>query len=105
VVIALFTGRQWIEEQPRIEFDARRPALFTLTLLSIFVLYVQLMLGAIFRHHGMSWWPHVVNAGSRIFRSHLDRHSCPFALRHIEAVRRPAMLMLSLLIAQLCLGL
>src|ERR1700728_5395400 len=63
VAIAVFTGRRWIEEHPRTELDQRRPALFTLTLLSIFVLYVQLILGAMFRHHGMSWWPHVVNAG------------------------------------------
>src|SRR6202030_4706758 len=41
VAMALFTGRNWIEEQPRVEFDQRRPSLFTLTLLSIFVLYVQ----------------------------------------------------------------
>ena len=34
-----------MEEQPRVEFDQRRPSLFTLTLLSIFVLYVQLILG------------------------------------------------------------
>ena len=46
VAIALFTGRKWVEEQPRVEFDSRRPSLFTLTLLSIFVLYVQLVLGA-----------------------------------------------------------
>ncbi len=62
VAIALFTGKKWIEEQPRVEFDQRRPSLFTLTLLSIFVLYVQLILGAMFRHHGLSWWPHVVHA-------------------------------------------
>ena len=62
VAIALFTGRQWVEEQPQVEFDSRRPSLFTLTLLSIFVLYVQLVLGGMFRHHGMSWWPHVLNA-------------------------------------------
>ena len=62
VAIAVFTGRRWVEEQPRTELDQRRPALFTLTLLSIFVLYVQLILGAMFRHHGLSWWPHVINA-------------------------------------------
>src|ERR1700690_2882838 len=62
VVIALFTGRRWVEEHPRTELDQRRPARFTLTVLSIFVLYVQLILGAMFRHHGLSWWPHVVNA-------------------------------------------
>jgi heme A synthase len=56
--------RKWVEEQPRVEFDQRRPSLFTLTLLSIFVLYVQLILGGMFRHHGLSWWPHVVHAAS-----------------------------------------
>src|ERR1700678_4331778 len=45
VAIALFTARKWVEEQPRVEFDPRRPSLFTLTLLSLFVLYVQLILG------------------------------------------------------------
>jgi len=48
VAIALFTGRKWVEEQPRVEFDSRRPSLVTLTLLSIFVLYVQLVLGGCF---------------------------------------------------------
>src|SRR5207302_6887366 len=61
VAMALFTARNWVEEQPRIEFDTRKPTLFTLTLLSIFVLYVQLVLGAMYRHHGLSWWPHVVH--------------------------------------------
>jgi heme A synthase len=50
VCIAMFTGRKWIEEVPRVEADTRRPALFTLTLVSIFVLYVQLVLGGMFRH-------------------------------------------------------
>src|SRR5262249_32192714 len=62
VTIAIFTGAKCIEEFPRVEFDWRRPSLFTLTLLSIFVLYVQLILGGMFRHHGLSWWPHVANA-------------------------------------------
>src|SRR6476646_251536 len=62
VLIALFTGRRWVEEVPQVEFDTRRPSLFTLTVLSIVVLYVQLILGGMFRHHGMSWWPHVAHA-------------------------------------------
>src|SRR5246127_1314728 len=56
VSIAVFTGRKWVEEVPQVEHDTRRPSLFTLTLLSIFVLYVQLILGGMFRHRGMSWW-------------------------------------------------
>src|SRR6202142_283051 len=63
VLIAVFTGRNWLEELPQIENNDPRPTLFTLVLLSIFFLYIQLILGAMFRHHGLSWWPHVLNAG------------------------------------------
>jgi heme a synthase len=104
VIFAMFTGRQWIEEQPRVEFDQRRPSLFTLTLLSIFVLYVQLILGAMFRHHGLSWWPHVLNAVVVSFVLAWTAVRALSVYSHIEAVRRPAILMLSLMIAQLCLG-
>jgi cytochrome c oxidase assembly protein subunit 15 len=104
VAIALFTGRKWVEEQPRVEFDHRRPSLFTLTLLSIFVLYVQLILGGMFRHHGMSWWPHVLNAVVVAFVLAWTAVRALSVYSQIEAVRRPAIVMLSLLITQLCLG-
>jgi cytochrome c oxidase assembly protein subunit 15 len=104
VAMALFTGQRWIEEQPRVEFDQRRPSLFTLTLFSIFVLYVQLFLGAMFRHHGMSWWPHLLNAIVVSFVLSWTAVRVLALYSHIEAVRRPAILMLTLLITQLCLG-
>ncbi len=104
VSIALFTGRKWVEEDPQVETDARTPSLFTLCMLSILILYVQLVLGGMFRHHGMSWWPHVANAslvsiilGWTAVRA-ISRHS------NVEAIRRPAIVMLGLLILQLCLG-
>jgi cytochrome c oxidase assembly protein subunit 15 len=104
VAMALFTGRKWVEEQARVEFDQRRPSLFTLTMLSIFVLYVQLLLGAMFRHHGLSWWPHVVHSVVVSFVLAWTAVRALSVYSHVEAVRRPAILMLSLLIAQLCLG-
>src|ERR1022692_179721 len=104
VAIAVFTGRRWVEEQPRSELDQRRPALFTLTVLSIFVLYVQLILGAMFRHHGLSWWPHVVHAVVVSFVLAWTAVRALTVYSQIEAIRRPAILMLSLVIAQLCLG-
>jgi len=104
VAVAMFTGRKWVEEQPRTEVDERRPTLFTLTLLSIFVLYVQLILGAMFRHHGLSWWPHVVNAVVVSFVLAWTAIRALTVYSQIEAIRRPAVLMLSLVIAQLCLG-
>ncbi len=104
VAIALFTGRRWVEEQPPVEFDSRKPSLFILTLLSIFVLYVQLILGAMFRHHGLSWWPHVVHAVIVSFVLAWTAIRALTVYSNIEAVRRPAIVMLSLLITQLCLG-
>ena len=104
VTIAVFTGRSWVEEVPQIEIDNRRPSLVTLSLLSIFVLYVQLILGAMFRHHGMSWWPHVVNAVVVAFVLTWTAIRALSQLARIEAVRRPAIILVSLLIAQLCLG-
>ena len=104
VAIAVFTGRRWIEEQPRVEFDQRHPSLFTLTLLSIFVLYVQLILGGMFRHHGLSWWPHLLNAVLVSFVLAWTSVRALSVYSQIEAVRKPAILMLSLVIAQLCLG-
>jgi cytochrome c oxidase assembly protein subunit 15 len=104
VIIAVFTGRHWVEEQPRVELDSRRPSLFTLTLLSLFVLYVQLALGGMFRHHGMSWWPHVLNAVVVCVVLVWTAVRALTVYARIEAVRRPAILMLGLVITQLCLG-
>ncbi len=104
VSIALFTGKKWVEEVPRVEFDSRRPSLITLTLLSILVLYLQLILGGMFRHHGMSWWPHVLNAVTVSFVLAWTAVRAISVYSNIEAVRRPAIIMLSLLITQLCLG-
>jgi cytochrome c oxidase assembly protein subunit 15 len=104
VVIAVFTAQRWVEEAPRIEFDSRRPSLFTLTLLSIFVLYVQLILGGMFRHHGMSWWPHAANAVIVAFVLTWTAIRAISVYSQIEAVKKPAIMLLGLLIAQLCLG-
>ena len=104
VAMAMFTSRKWVEENPRIEFDERRPSLFSLTLWSIFFLYVQLTLGAMFRHHGLSWWPHVLNAIVVSFVLAWTAIRAVSSYSRIDAIRRPAVMMLSLVIVQLCLG-
>jgi heme A synthase len=63
-----------------------------------------LVLGALFRHHGLSWWPHVLNAVVVSFVLAWTAVRALSVYSQIEAVRRPAILMLSLMIAQLCLG-
>jgi cytochrome c oxidase assembly protein subunit 15 len=119
VAIAVFTGRQWVQDQPdrvqpekvrpqqsqsHAELDSRHPSLFTLTCLSVVVLYVQLILGGMFRHHGMSWWPHVLNAVIVSFVLAWTAIRAISVYSNIDAVRRPGIVMLSLLITQLCLG-
>ena len=104
VLIAMFTGQRWIEEVPRVELDTRRPTLITLTWLAIFVLYVQLLLGAMFRHKGMSWWPHVMHAAIVAIVLSWTSIRALTVYSHIPAVKKPAVIMLSLMITQLCLG-
>jgi heme a synthase len=104
VTIAVFTGPKWVEEVPQVEPDTRHPRLITLCWLSIFVLYVQLILGAMFRHHGMGWWPHVLNALVVAIVLTWTAIRALSVYSTIEAVRRLATLLLALLIAQLCLG-
>jgi heme a synthase len=104
VLIAIFTGRSWIEVHPRVEPDLKRPPLVTLTLLSVFVLYVQLILGAMFRHHGLSWWPHVIHAGVVAIVLSWTAVRAISVYAQIAEVRRSAIAMLGLMVAQLCLG-
>lgn len=104
VTIAVFSGRRWLEEHPPVAFDSHRPSLIALTQLSILALYVQLFLGGMFRHHGMSWWPHVLNACAVAVILTWTAVRALSLYSEIDAVRRPAVLMLSLMVTQLCLG-
>jgi cytochrome c oxidase assembly protein subunit 15 len=104
VAIAVFTSQQWAEEGPQAVSDDSHPSLLTLSLLSIFILYVQLILGAIFRHHGMPWWPHVLNAVVVALVLTWTGVRAILQFGQIDAIRRPAVTLLFLLVIQLCLG-
>jgi cytochrome c oxidase assembly protein subunit 15 len=104
VSIAIFTGRRWVGEEPRMRFDARRPALRTLAWLAVAAVYVQLILGAMFRHHGMKLLPHIFSA---VAVTALLLWAITRALSHyseLDQIRRPATMLLTLLITQLALG-
>lgn len=104
VAIAVFTGKQWVEEVPQTFSDDHRPSLLTLSLLSVLILYVQLVLGAMFRHRGMPWWPHVLNAFLVALILTWTGVRSILQFPRIDAIRRPAVLLLFLLVIQLCLG-
>jgi cytochrome c oxidase assembly protein subunit 15 len=104
VLIALLTGRKYTGPVEKTAVDRRKPSLVALTTLSVFILYVQLILGGMFRHKGMTWEPHVFNAAAVAV---ILTWTCVRVLSYysqIESLRRPAILMLGLLMGQLCLG-
>ena len=115
IAMAIFTSRSWTNvgtdafvRPPNTssaeKSDTGRPRLLTLAVLSIAILYVQLFLGAMFRHHGMGWLPHVLNAP--VVAAILTWTAVAALVRYpkIAAIRGPAIAVLSLLIVQLGLG-
>ncbi len=104
VAIALLTGRKFTGEVQKTAVDRRKPSLIGLTQLSVLVLYVQLALGGMFRHKGMSWEPHVFNAIVVAIVLTWTSVRVLSYYSQVEALRRPATIMLGLMMTQLCLG-
>jgi cytochrome c oxidase assembly protein subunit 15 len=103
--IALFTGRNWVQEVSLGSAnETRGPQLLTLAALSLCAIYLQLYFGAMFRHHGMGWLPHVVNAPLVALLLTWTSVRAISQYPKIAAIRRPAVTILFLVVVQLCLG-
>jgi cytochrome c oxidase assembly protein subunit 15 len=104
-LMALFTSKSWLEDTTVPKADTSRPSLATLTLLSLFVLYLQLFFGGAFRHSGMSILPHILNAvvvtGILIWTSVRGM----IEGKTITALKAPARFVHGLLMLQIALGL
>ncbi len=61
VSIAVFTSRWWISELPQIE-DRGSPSIHAIATLNAMVIFLQVVLGAGFRHQDIPVWPHVAGA-------------------------------------------
>jgi heme a synthase len=61
--IAVFTSKWWLEEHPKLD-DSGTPSIHSLAMLNAVVTFLQVFLGAGFRHQEMSIWPHM--AGSLV---------------------------------------
>ena len=104
VVLALVTGRGWTEERRQELPESHRVRLTTLATLAAASVYVQLILGAGFRHSGIKLLPHLISAVvvttlvlwtiTRVLASHGS----------VATLRRPAVLLMALLVTQLGLG-
>jgi cytochrome c oxidase assembly protein subunit 15 len=59
--IAVFTSRWWISERPQLS-DRGTPSMQTLAMINVAVIFLQVVLGAGFRHSEIPVWPHIVGA-------------------------------------------
>jgi heme a synthase len=59
--IAVFTSRWWVSEQTQFE-DHGPLSIHAVALLNAAVIFLQVFLGAAFRHQDMPIWPHIVGA-------------------------------------------
>ena len=104
VVLALVTGRGWTEA-PRQELpESHRLQLTTLATLAAGSVYVQLMLGAGFRHSGIKLLPHLISA---VVVTTLVLWTITRVLTNygsVAALQRPAVVLMALLVTQLGLG-
>jgi cytochrome c oxidase assembly protein subunit 15 len=61
VSLAVFTSRWWTSEMPQLE-DRGSPSIHTLAILNATVIFLQVVLGAGFRHRDIPIWPHAAGA-------------------------------------------
>ena len=59
--LAVFTSKWWTEEQPVLD-DRGGLSIHTIVIINAVVTFLQVFLGAGFRHQDMPIWPHVVGA-------------------------------------------
>ena len=106
VAMALFTSRDWLETPPLGSRDAGRSRITTRFLIHLALgsIYLQLILGAAFRHSALKLLPHLIMAAVvavtvlwavvRVLREYGS----------VPQLRRPAQALLGLLMLQLSLG-
>ena len=103
VIIAIFTSRTSVSASKGLfRPGGRRVA--RLALISVGVLYVQLILGGLFRHGGLTWWPHVTNSIVVIAMLAWTSFLALSNYQKVDQIRKPALLILILLVFQVCLG-
>jgi cytochrome c oxidase assembly protein subunit 15 len=103
VIIAIFTGRTSVFASKGV-FRPGGHRIARLALISVGVLYVQLILGGLLRHGGVSWWPHVANSTVVIAMLTWTVFLTLSIYKNVDQIRKPALMILILLVFQVCLG-
>jgi len=104
VAMALFTSRAWIQDYEPIAEHGLWPSTAALTTLAAACVWVQLILGAAFRHSGIKLLPHLI--GACVVTAVLCWTVVRVLTRYggVDHLRKPAQLLLALLMIQLGLG-
>jgi len=104
IAMALFTSRGWLQDSDLIVEKGLTPGTPALTAVTAACVWVQLILGAAFRHSGMKLLPHLV--GACIVTAMLCWTVVRVLSRYgnIAQLRKPAQTVLALLMIQLGLG-
>jgi heme A synthase len=104
VSMAFFTSRSWVQAPAVVIQMSTRPRLATLAALTVGAVWLQLILGAAFRHSGIRLLPHIIGACvvfvmvNWLAITTLKRH------RGTPQLATPAIVLLILLAVQITLG-
>jgi heme A synthase len=105
VSIAFFTSRGWVREPEAVVSQTARPRLTTVSIFTVAAIWMQLIMGAAFRHSGIRLLPHIIGAivvfcmVSTLALLTMKRHHAT------PQLARPAAILLTLLLVQISLGL
>ncbi len=102
--MALFTSKSWLQDSKPIAEHGLLPGTPTLTAIAAACVWVQLILGAAFRHTGIKLLPHLI--GACVVTAVLCWTVVRVLTRYggLPATRRPVQILLALLMVQLGLG-
>ena len=103
VSLALFTRYDWRWDQPKAE-DASTPSLRQLAVATTAAIFLQLMLGAAFRHNGFGIVPHLIVAALVTLGVFWVLVRVLTAYPRERSLVRPALLLAGLMVLQLLLG-
>jgi heme A synthase len=102
--MALFTSRGWLQDSESVLEHGMSPSTPTLTAIAAACVWVQLILGAAFRHTGIKLLPHLI--GACVVTALLCWTVVRVLSRYgnVSELRKPVQLILALLMVQLGLG-
>jgi cytochrome c oxidase assembly protein subunit 15 len=104
VSITLFTGRWWQSELPQLD-DTGAPRLRGLAALTTFMIFLQLVMGAGFRHGAFGILPHLIGAVLVLFLAILTGRTVRKRFGTVRDLRKWGILLQSFLGVQILLGL